>query len=174
MSIRRLRQRVASATVVGVATLLNHELKFHKVGRDGSAKCDIVETAAESSVVNGIVFDIDDAEKPELDRIEGLGCGYEEKSVRVIMNTEFNRRVGGYYESNCEENTTKETACRVTTYYATHINSSIKPFHWYKEHVLTGCIENNLPEYYIQTISSVESVVDPDLERHTRELAIYR
>jgi hypothetical protein len=32
-----------------------------------------------------------------------------------------------------------------SAYFATHIDSSLKPYHWYKEHVLRGVKENGFP-----------------------------
>jgi len=59
-------------------------------------------------------------------------------------------------------------------YCATAIDPELKPFDWYKEHVLKGARENNLPEAYVLAIESVESVWDSDSVRHERELSIYR
>jgi len=154
MSIRRLRARVPSATFVAVATLATHKLEFHKAGNDGSGKCDATATGSAHDTVIGVVFDISRSEKPLLDRKEGLGYGYEEKIVALTST----------------EGTTMEAA----TYYATHIDSTLKPYHWYKKHVMTGARENGLPEPYIRTISSIDSIADPKLKRHKAELAIYR
>ena len=154
MSIRRLRARVPSARFVAVATLATHKLKFHKAGNDGSGKCDAAATGSAHDTVIGVVFAISRADKPVLDRKEGLGYGYEEKIVAVTST----------------EGVTMEAA----TYYATHTNSTLKPYHWYKEHVMTGARENGLPWLYLRTISSIDSIADPEAERHEVELAIYR
>lgn len=154
MSIKRLRKRIPSAKGVAVAGLSNHELKFHKKStKDGSAKCDIIETHNPDKIVFGVVFDIDDSGKFRLDQYEGLGKEYEEKIVEVI---------------SCEGN-----LMRATTYYATNINSSLKPYSWYKEHVLRGAKENNFPDEYIQNIIGVKTIKDPKPERHVEEMAIY-
>lgn len=58
-------------------------------------------------------------------------------------------------------------------YYATRIKDSMKPFHWYKQHVLVGARENGLPADYIAKIEAVESIDDPRGRRHKREMAIY-
>jgi len=155
MSIKRLRERIPSAKKVTVAELSNHELKFRKKStEDGSAKCDIAETHNPDKIVFGVIFDIDDSEKFKLDQKEGLGKGYEEKIVEVIS-----------IEGNLLE---------ATTYYATNIDPSLKPYSWYKEHVLRGAKENNFPDEYIQNIFSVKTIEDPKPERHADELAIYR
>jgi gamma-glutamylcyclotransferase len=154
LSIKRLGDRVPSAKFVAVATLQKHVLKFHKVSKDGSGKCDIFETGKSEDTVIGAVFDIDEAEKPELDRKEGLHYGYEEKSV-VVTTVEEGELLNA------------------TTYYATNINPSLKPYHWYKEHVIRGAMENGLPDHYVKGIETVDSVPDPKPERHEIEMAIY-
>ncbi|MEJ2141078.1 MAG: gamma-glutamylcyclotransferase [Gammaproteobacteria bacterium] len=153
MSFKRLNARIANISRLGVATLYEHDLRFHKVGnKDGSGKCDILETYDPEHTVIGVVYKIDPLEKHILDTHEGLGNGYEEKQISVEMNGD---RISAF------------------TYYATHINQALKPLHWYKEHVLRGARENKLPEYYIQKIQMIDSITDQDFERHTRELAIY-
>jgi len=59
------------------------------------------------------------------------------------------------------------------TYYATHINFQLEPLSWYKEHVLIGARENDLPEGYIREIEAVTVLEDTDRIRHERELSIY-
>lgn len=56
MSIDRITDRVSSAKVVDIVRVLKHELKFHKVSKDGSAKFDICETDDEQSEVYGFLF----------------------------------------------------------------------------------------------------------------------
>ncbi len=154
MSARRLLRRVPSAEFIAVAILREHVLAFHKVGfKDGSGKCDIFKTGDPKHYVMGAIFDIDEREKPDLDRIEGLHFGYEEKSV-ILTSVEG-------------------VAFNAVAYYATHINSALKPFHWYKEHVLRGAMEIELPAQYIDKIKAIESVVDPKPCRQVEEMAIY-
>lgn len=156
MSKKRLGARVPSAGFLSVATLSMHELRFHKVSHvDGSAKCDAFETGDEADRVIGVVFDIAVAEeKQTLDRIEGLGAGYDEKVVTVIPPS--------------------GEAVAATLYYATETDAALKPYHWYKEHVLAGAAENGLPDAYIRSFIDIESIPDHDTERHEKEMAIYR
>jgi len=154
MSTPRIRKRVASATVVSTARLHEHSLRFHKKSVDGSAKCDILHTRDYDDVVHGVLFDIDERDKRVLDVFEGLGKGYEEKQVRVYLP-------GG-------------RAVIAATYYATHIDASLQPYHWYKEHVLRGAREHALPSGHIAAIEAVESIDDPDAGNHAAELSIYR
>ncbi len=153
MSSKRLKDRVPSACFVTIATLARHELQFHKISTDGSGKCDAHETGNDEHKIIGVVFKISRMEKPELDKNEGLGKGYEEKIVNLqIQSGEFIEAI---------------------TYYATNIDASKKPYHWYKQHVLNGAEEYGLPEEYIERIRDNESITDPKPGRHERELAIY-
>jgi hypothetical protein len=153
MSVRRIGERVPSAKPVAVARLPRHRLLFHKVGKDGSAKCDAAETEDTTAHVVGVVFDICPSGKAILDEAEGLGRGYADKLVSVAA--------------------ADGQILKVVTYYATHINASLKPFHWYKEHVLRGAREHRLPDYYVQAIEHVESICDHNALRHRSELGIY-
>lgn len=138
---------------IGVYALQGHELRFHKAGTDGSAKCDAFETGNSEDVVIGVLFEIDSQGKEILDRIEGLGMGYAEKSVNLIHAS--------------------GSVSKAQTYFATHIDNARKPYKWYVEHVLKGAREAPLPADYVARIVSVVSINDPDLDREVRQRAIY-
>jgi hypothetical protein len=153
MSHRRLLARVPSAEFVTVAELAAHDLRFHKIGRDGSSKCDAFHTASANDRVLGVVFNISPDEKAYLDQVEGVGNGYEQKLVSV--------------------NTPEKGPYRVFTYYATAIDATLNPYHWYKDHVVRGCIENALPGDYLEKVRSTISVEDRDMARTKQEQALY-
>jgi hypothetical protein len=153
MSLSRLRARTPSARRLGRCTLSGHTLRFHKIGSDGSGKCDAFFTGDPGDSVIGVVFDIDPGEKCTLDAVEGLGRGYDEKTVQLIA-------------ANGEE-------VVASTYYATLIAGTLKPYSWYQNHVLVGAREAGLPEYYLRHLSAVEAVDDPDAEREQRERAVH-
>jgi cation transport regulator ChaC len=154
MSLRRLRTRVPSAVKLGNATLFCHQLKFHKRSQDGSAKCDAMTALDSAHRVLGVVFEIAASDKPELDRKEGLGQGYAAKNVQVML--------------------TDGHVIEAYTYTATLLDPALQPYHWYKEHVLRGAMENHLAAAYIQSIEEIASIVDPDRKRHASELLIYQ
>lgn len=153
MSTPRIKHRVESATVVSTAHLYEHSLRFHKKSVDGSAKCGIEHTTSPDDIVYGVVFEMLASEKHILDRYEGLGNGYDEKYVSIIL----------------PHGETVEAA----TYYATHIDASLKPYHWYKEHVLRGAREHALPPEHIAAIEAIPSIPDPDQDNHIKETSIY-
>jgi gamma-glutamylcyclotransferase len=152
MSQQRLLARIPVRRVPGVFRLEQHELRFHKIGKDGSAKCDAYFTDTEIAVY-GVLYEVQPAGKQLLDRIEGLGRGYGEKEVAVYGG-------GG-------------TAIEAVTYCATHIDESLLPFTWYKQHVLRGAQEAGLPSPHIDQIAAAPALQDPDRTRAMQELSVY-
>jgi hypothetical protein len=150
MSEKRLHQRIR-AVKTGVAVLNQHKLCFRKPSTlDGSAKCDIQETGQPEDYVLGVLYDIEESQKTILDSIEGLGSGYDLKTVSVSID---GQSVNAY------------------AYYATSFNPKLKPYHWYKKHVLEGAKENRMPADYINSIEAVEAVTDKNDERRRGELS---
>lgn len=140
----RLRERTPSARVVGIATLAGHELRWHKVSKDGSAKCDIVRSAAPQSCVHGVVFEIAAADKAALDLAEGIGRGYRDCELEV--HTARGKMVAW-------------------TYRATNIDPLAKPYTWYKALVVAGAKEHGLPPAHVAALEAVVTKEDPKPER---------
>ncbi len=154
MSQKRLCDRVPSAKPLGAYTLPSHNLRFHKRSdKDGSGKCDAFETGDEADFVLGRLFAIAQSEETALDEAEGLHKGYEKKIVAVVDA-----------DGNVEE---------AFTYYATCMDVSLRPYTWYKKHVLAGAREAALPDDYIEKIEAVVAKDDFDKEREQKELKIY-
>ena len=155
MSVSRLRERVPSAEALGCWALREHDLRFHKCSSDGSAKCDAYFTSDVDDVIYGVLFKIDAVGKHALDKAEGLGCGYDEKEVRLTAQD--------------------GASINATTYVATNIDENMKPYSWYVNHVPLGARLALLPADYIELkITSVEAVGDGDKDRDASERAIHR
>ncbi|KEA62156.1 hypothetical protein ADIMK_3817 [Marinobacterium lacunae] len=153
MSLARLRERVPSAERMGTYWLEGHDLRFHKCGKDGSGKCDAYFTGDPAHRVIGALFLIDPIDKPTLDRAEGLGIGYGQKTVIVK----------GPQDSEVE----------ALTYWAMLTDPHLKPFSWYLHHVLIGACESALPHSYIEQIRKVEAIHDRNRERDLAERAVH-
>ncbi|GAA5216067.1 gamma-glutamylcyclotransferase family protein [Corallincola platygyrae] len=153
MSLPRLKARVSSAVSIGHAMVLGHQLAFHKIGRDGSGKCDLVPTGIESDLVHGVLFQFDRKQKALLDQAEDLGRGYAEIQLDVLTNGE-----------------------RVTahSYQAIPKEPSLLPFDWYLEHLLFGAEAAELPLVYRCWLQQVEFIKDIDQRRANRERAVYQ
>lgn len=153
MASHRLLQRLPKARYTGLARLAQHRLSFRKNDRGLSAKCDIELTGRVADEVIGVVYEICLEDKQTLDRIEGLGVGYDEKTVQLRTDT--------------------GQTLFATTYIAINIDQNLVPYHWYKQHVLRGAIERKFPREYIDLIETTPSKPDPDHQRNLRELSIY-
>ncbi|MBX3607740.1 MAG: gamma-glutamylcyclotransferase [Piscinibacter sp.] len=151
MLTRRLRARTPSARVVEVARLPGHALRWHKVSRDGSGKCDIVAVDSADEAVLGVVFEIAVADQPELDHAEGLGKGYAELQIEVQG---------------------ARGPILARTYRATNTDHLALPYDWYKALVLAGAREHGLPEPYLRAIEAVRTKSDRDQARHATHLAL--
>jgi gamma-glutamylcyclotransferase (GGCT)/AIG2-like uncharacterized protein YtfP len=151
MSSMRLKARVPSAAVIGTGVLRGHRLVFHKVSNDGSGKCDVTES--ESDDVMGVLYEINEIEKLALDRVEGLNHGYDEKAVNVQL-------ASGEVVS-------------AVTYFATNTDPGLRPYTWYKRHVLEGAREAKLPSDYTSEIEKISAIEDSDKLREASELAVY-
>ena len=141
-------ERVPSAVPRGVGFVPGHRLTFDKVSIDGSGKCDAEATGHDGDRVHGVLYAVKKSEKPQLDRAEGLGNGYDEKAVDVVTGRGKKRAV---------------------LYYATSKNPSLKPYHWYKAYVVAGAMEHGLPFPYVEWLRTAESQQHSDIARRLAE-----
>jgi len=146
MSLKRLKARVPSATKITNGYVEGYELKCVKRSIDGSGKATIIKTNNIKDKVWGVVFEIDESEKPKLDRFEGLNNGYYE-SIIVIK--------------------TYDNAYSAQIYIADDkaINYELNPYEWYKAFILSGAKENDLPENYVKKLETINSVNDLNILR---------
>ena len=149
-----IKEWVPSASPYGVAKLKNHELKFHKISKDGSAKCDAFKTGNDEDVVYGMVYEIDENEKQDLDRKEGLRHGYDE--MEVVLGSDQGAVTAVMYVADSD-----------------YIDDSLKPYSWYKQLVLDGARQHGLPESYIEEhIAQVEATEDPETKSDRKKLRL--
>lgn len=143
---RRLVERAPSALVRATGYMEGYTIRFNKKSMDGSGKCNLVKTEDEESKVYGVVYDFLDADKPALDKHEGLGEGYNTEEVRVIT-------AGG--EITAYTYVAEDSA----------VVDSLKPYSWYKDLVVEGARQHALPAEYVAQLEGVEGDSDPDPER---------
>ncbi|WP_462261533.1 gamma-glutamylcyclotransferase family protein [Ferruginibacter sp.] len=155
MNINRLTLRVPSATKVSNVFLTGYKLVCNKVSKkDGSAKANIEKSDIATDIVWGILFEIDSNEKTLLDKAEGLGKGYNEDCLTFT-----------------DENSLKHIA-QVYIADSNSINNSLVAYDWYKEFIITGAIQNQLPADYILQLQSIPFIPDPDEERRIKHFSI--
>ncbi|MDX1515988.1 MAG: gamma-glutamylcyclotransferase family protein [Woeseiaceae bacterium] len=140
----RLQQRLASMKLLGTQRLGTRSLAFHKRGRDGSGKCSI-SVGSDSLFV--AVYEIDPDGLARLDRIEGVGTGYD----RIVVD------VPGY------------GACHSYRASPSYVDESLKPFDWYRELVLLGCRYHGFPPDYTDRIRRADTMEDPDRNRRSEQ-----
>lgn len=151
----RLVARCPSARKAGNAVLAGHRLAWHKIGADGTGKCDVVPAAQPigraTDHVHGVAWRIRRAERPALDFHEELGTGYTAETVRIHLNGRVRH---------------------ARTYRAIPIDPELLPLDWYKRFVLAGAREHKLPEHWIARLVRAPAMTDPDLPRRNRNLRV--
>ena len=149
----RIKQRTPSAKFYRVVSLKGYKLKFHKIGRDGSGKCNILFTENFYDLVYGVVYEISKYELKYLDAAENLGHGYTKKFFHI--------------EGIKEE---------VFAYIAQEgfIDDSLRPYSWYKALVLEGAKYFNLPRDYIEMIEAVDTIEDFNKDRVKQAMNILK
>ena len=158
MSKRRLttKDRAPSAKVIGTGVLDNHCLTFHKRSNDGSGKCTI--EYSESHKVYGVLFEINTEDACKLDKAEGRygNGGYTKETFKVELCHAKRKECVKTYIAKCD-----------------HIDRTLKPYTWYKQHVLVGAIEQKLPPCYIDYLMGIEAKEHFNKEKEKCELSIY-
>jgi len=149
MHPRRMAERVKNAELVGVGSLSGHALRFHKRGQDGSGKCNALFTGDGRNAINGVVYAVDREGRRNLDIAEG---GYRARDVCVLIKD-------------------SRSTCFTYTAEPGMIDGSLRPFAWYKQYVLDGGAHHGLPATYMQAISDIQTVSDPDEVRHAMHLS---
>ncbi len=151
MLTERLRRRVPSTLALGHAVLEGWTMTFQKRGNDGSAKCTIVQADGEC---HGVLFTISADERGILDRIEGLGVGYEIREIAV--------RYGSQIQS-------------AFTYVAQDdwVEEGLTPFDWYHKLVALGARQHDLPEDYQNWLSTIEVRTDSPAPHRSEAEAVF-
>jgi hypothetical protein len=143
----RLLERVPSSRLLGRLELSGYRLAFHKLGQDGSGKCNIVSSGLEGDRVHAALFELQAEEKALLDGFEGEGYAVEEMALQWRGRT-----------------------IRPFVYVAEEgwIDDALLPYHWYRDIVGIGAGHLGLPEGYVDSILHQPSVEDPDEARRER------
>lgn len=149
----RLQARTPSAQPLATAFLEGYDLRFHKIGDDGSGKCDAYFTGEDGHRVWGVLYRMALREKPILDAIEGVGQGYALKPVPVMASGEQIQAITYVVEAD-------------------YIDPDMVPFDWYHGFVVSGAREHRLPEAYVARIAAVKTRQDAQVARRHANQAI--
>lgn len=143
----RLAARIVIQSVAGAIAMPGMLLQFNKRGADGSGKCNL--QTGHPALAYGVVYRIDSAAKPILDRIEGVGHGY-----RVALWRDDSHNECFFYRA-------EESA----------LDDALQPFDWYHAYVLAGARQHGLPASYIAAIAAVLTRRDDDAQRRAQNFA---
>ena len=146
----RIEARLGHVERFGAACLSGWRLAFYKRGADGSGKCDAVLTNHPDDRLWGALDRLTDDQVEALDEIEQ---GYDRRTVEVRF--EEGSTSAGLYVAREDR-----------------IDPKLRPYHWYKELVLAGARELDLPADYVAAIREVASCPDPSWERAVRNRAV--
>jgi gamma-glutamylcyclotransferase len=142
----RLLARVPKARFVGVGKITNWRFALNIHSTDGSAKANAIYTGRLEDVLQGALYELDEAGKAVLDRFEDVGGAY-----RI-------------------EQATAETAGgpREVYLYAGNPSRFVEnqpPYDWYLGFILAGARQRGLPAEFIKRLEAVRAIPDPDARR---------
>jgi hypothetical protein len=105
--------------------------------------------------LRGVLFKIPPFEKESLDKAEGVREGYVEKQVQVLAG---DQKIAAF------------------TYVADpdQVDDSLRPFGWYRDLVLAGAREHNLPDAYVAHIAAEKISPDANKSREERRRRLLR
>lgn len=132
MLSERLCSRIPSAQAIGCARLEDWRLVFNKRSVDGSAKANLVESPGDTTW--GVLYEIEAQDLERLDKVEG---GYRRISV-------WAREPDG-------------EMVEAVTYVSAELTDEQTAYDWYKDTVIAGAREHNLPQEYIAYLERLPS-----------------
>jgi gamma-glutamylcyclotransferase (GGCT)/AIG2-like uncharacterized protein YtfP len=156
----RLAERTPSCRIIGAASLVGFQLRFHKrslAPADASGKCDAYATGRAADVIHGAIYRIHRSELPALDAAEGRGCGYERITARVELHRARRSMDVQLYVAQAEWS-----------------EPTLAPYEWYLELVVSGARHHGLPEAYRTRLAGTPALPDPDAERAARHFRLAR
>ena len=139
----RLTSRVPAAEFVGLGRLANHELRFHKRGRDGTAKADA--HAVPGAVMWGALAELGPG---GIDLLDPFEPGYDRHELAI--ETERGQESAWVYRARADV-----------------IESTLLPQSWYLAHVVDGGQARGLPREYVAQVAATPSV--PGMPRSISE-----
>ena len=130
MSTKRLKERVRSARHRGCAKLPNKRLVCNKKSKDGSSKANLTDSSG--ATVWGVLYEIDSA---ELDKLDGVESGY----IRISLDV----------------TTDQDSWVKAYIYVSSELTGDARPYDWYKELMIRGAREHQLPASYMKYLEQI-------------------
>ena len=124
--------RIPSAQSIGIGKLVNKKMVLNKKGADGSGKANIVDFDGFDTW--GVLYEVNENDLLSLDNFEN---GYSRVSLQAqIYDNPF---------------------LDVDVYISSELTGNLFAQEWYKEIIILGAKEHNLPENYITYLSNLPS-----------------
>jgi len=130
MSSARLFERIPSARSLGAARLEGFRLAGNKLGSDGTGKANLVVDL--QSVAWGVIYALPASEWPRLDRFEP-----------------------GYLRQLAKLRDLRDQTHAAQLYLAQAPGPDLPMHPWYREHLIEGAREHELPSDYIAWLSQL-------------------
>lgn len=127
--------RVPSAEAIGRAQLQDKRVVFNKRSKDGSGKANLLDSYG--SIAWGVLYKLDFDDIETMNRIEG---GYTCSEVTVQLDN--------------------GTTVMAKTYISMEVTDEPVAYDWYKDVVITGAREHNLPVDYVRYLDHLPSKDD--------------
>ena len=133
MDSAQMRSRVPDARPLGRVRLAGYRFRCNKIGRDGSAKANV--EVAVGHEVWGVLFELSDEGLVALDRYEG---GYRRAEATVWRE--------------------EAPVAGVHVYVSTRTSAELWPTRAYRERMIRGALEHELPEACLGTLRALRVV----------------
>jgi len=145
MSSAQMKNRETDASFVCTGFIKGYSLRFHKRSDDKSGKADAWRTGNDADVVWGVVYEVSEAGIGSLDKCEGVQGGhYERVEIKVTVPDGAQHGLGS------------EIDAMIYLALPAMIDSGLLPSAEYRDVVLQGAREHNLPPEYIQSIAAID------------------
>ena len=138
-----LRDRCPSAQPIGVAIAANHMLVFEKRSIDKSGKATLICT--EGVDTPGVVFEIAEHERPQLDTAEGFKPERPDDPSRYRRDDNFELQLVG-----------SDGVLTATTYLANKPEDDLKPYDWYLALLIAGAVQHGLDPDHIKMLKRIK------------------
>ncbi|MBS0290857.1 MAG: gamma-glutamylcyclotransferase [Proteobacteria bacterium] len=159
MCTAQLYNIVPNALCLGVVKAMGYKLFFHNKGsHDPSGKCNIMPVQDPACEIFGVLYEISPSDRYLLDKDQCLGYQNQEITLKVFPNLE-------------DQLMTPMKGVFAFTYIADKDNifEDLVPYHWYKELIISGAKEHQLPAEYIHHLEQFSSTQDPNVQRANKQ-----
>ena len=131
------------------ALLEDFILNFNKRSTDGSGKATILQSPG--NALWGVLYEVPLVDLVLLDHGER---GYVRESVTVLVDSQ--PVMAWVYIADRPDATMR-----------------LRPYRWYKRFLVEGAREHALPSDYIDRLTAIEDLIDPNQSRETQQMAIH-